>query len=63
MRGSISLSENGLSVFVGTPLCVVEIRRSCFVKTDKEIGLSDGSYLVDPASSHMLVSKIKPCMS
>ena len=34
-----------------------------FVKTDKEIGLSDGSYLVDPASSHMLVSKIKPCMS
>ena len=44
-------------------MCVVEIRRSCFVKTDKEIGLSDGSYLVDPASSHMLVSKIKPCMS
>ena len=25
-------------------------------------GLTD-SYLVDPASSHMLVSKIKPCMS
>ena len=24
---------------------------------------SFGSYLVDPASSHMLVSKIKPCMS
>ena len=23
----------------------------------------DRSYLVDPASSHMLVSKIKPCMS
>ena len=23
---------------------------------------SDGCYLVDPASSHMLVSKIKPCM-
>ena len=22
-----------------------------------------GGYLVDPASSHMLVSKIKPCMS
>ena len=22
-----------------------------------------GSYLVDPASNHMLVSKIKPCMS
>ena len=25
--------------------------------------LSRGSYLVDSASSHMLVSKIKPCMS
>lgn len=25
--------------------------------------LREGSYLVDPASSHMLVSKIKPCMS
>ena len=23
----------------------------------------NGSYLVDPARSHMLVSKIKPCMS
>ena len=23
----------------------------------------DSSHLVDPASSHMLVSKIKPCMS
>ena len=23
----------------------------------------EASYLVDPASSHMLVSKIKPCMS
>jgi hypothetical protein len=26
-------------------------------------GLASGSYLVDSASSHMLVSKIKPCMS
>ena len=25
--------------------------------------LNGNSYLVDPASSHMLVSKIKPCMS
>ena len=24
---------------------------------------TEESYLVDPASSHMLVSKIKPCMS
>ena len=27
------------------------------------ICLGNDSYLVDPASSHMLVSKIKPCMS
>ena len=27
------------------------------------IEASKGGYLVDPASSHMLVSKIKPCMS
>jgi hypothetical protein len=33
------------------PRCVVEKR------------LANDSYLVDPASSHMLVSKIKPCMS
>ncbi|KAK7325499.1 hypothetical protein VNO80_34418 [Phaseolus coccineus] len=26
------------------------------------VGNTDGCYLVDPASSHMLVSKIKPCM-
>ena len=25
--------------------------------------VNKGGYLVDPASSHMLVSKIKPCMS
>jgi hypothetical protein len=34
---------------------------------DKESNLcccsQHDSYLVDPASSHMLVSKIKPCMS
>ena len=28
-----------------------------------EVDDRDESYLVDPASSHMLVSKIKPCMS
>ena len=25
-------------------------------------GVAEDCYLVDPASSHMLVSKIKPCM-
>lgn len=27
------------------------------------VGVAEECYLVDPASSHMLVSKIKPCMS
>lgn len=26
------------------------------------VGVAEECYLVDPASSHMLVSKIKPCM-
>ena len=30
---------------------------------DVELDVVTNSYLVDPASSHMLVSKIKPCMS
>ena len=37
---------------------------TCCMRVDdgRESG-SESSYLVDPASSHMLVSKIKPCMS
>lgn len=27
-----------------------------------DAGVAEECYLVDPASSHMLVSKIKPCM-
>ena len=36
-------------------------RRSTFIC--ESVFSLQGSYLVDPASSHMLVSKIKPCMS
>ena len=35
----------------------------CLSTTDNDSFSHDDSYLVDPASSHMLVSKIKPCMS
>ena len=47
----------GLNVFLAAPFQFLAGR-----------GLGAGrpllrSYLVDPASSHMLVSKIKPCMS
>ena len=31
-------------------------------KKGQSIQLNVSNYLVDPASSHMLVSKIKPCM-
>ncbi len=33
------------------------------VASDEAGPVNRGGYLVDPASSHMLVSKIKPCMS
>ena len=36
--------------------------RSLLLHCEREASL-ESSYLVDPASSHMLVSKIKPCMS
>ena len=36
------------------------LRSEGSVGDDREL---KGGYLVDPASSHMLVSKIKPCMS
>jgi hypothetical protein len=43
-------------------------RRKSLVPTvvassDPRAATKESSYLVDPASSHMLVSKIKPCMS
>lgn len=33
-----------------------------FVRFHASVGIVKECYLVDPASSHMLVSKIKPCM-
>ena len=53
----VTLNSQRLQASVVRPALVGAIggasRRSC----------SHSSYLVDPASSHMLVSKIKPCMS
>ena len=48
--------------------CLCETRdvsnsRWCLYRVLDTSAWSDDSYLVDPASSHMLVSKIKPCMS
>ena len=40
--------------------CLLSIRGCMQAPMSKVV---NGCYLVDPASSHMLVSKIKPCMS
>ncbi len=42
------------------PVCVVTSERGYI---EREFTPPMAGYLVDPASSHMLVSKIKPCMS
>ena len=66
--GVLSGSRRGLSpmftVGFGDPscdlYCSLETRRWC---SHQRSSCVSKSYLVDPASSHMLVSKIKPCMS
>ena len=45
---------NGIALIVHIRILCV-----CMCATNQ----TNGGYLVDPASSHMLVSKIKPCMS
>ena len=59
VSAALSLSAWGFSLF-----CLSLSRGFCsqVLASCLPIWLSD-SYLVDPASSHMLVSKIKPCMS
>ena len=62
-----------LELVLGRSLYFVELRLGTKCHPEKlwlTTGLSPlrgdecaNSYLVDPASSHMLVSKIKPCMS
>ncbi len=49
-------------VFVSSEstLCTARLVESL---SNRLLCLVKRSYLVDPASSHMLVSKIKPCMS
>jgi hypothetical protein len=69
--GRLSESFNGswmcrLKEWRTSTLCVVKVRlgrcgsRRPFLA---RVSLTKHSYLVDSASSHMLVSKIKPCMS
>jgi hypothetical protein len=62
------LDGDGIVRFVSAG-CKVIVAKRCLDDNDTgslvraRIGQCMASYLVDPASSHMLVSKIKPCMS
>ena len=51
------LATNGLR-----PLGL-SVSESTVGRSSLESDVASDGYLVDPASSHMLVSKIKPCMS
>jgi hypothetical protein len=44
-------------------LHIAKVSARSHASSDGRESGSESSYLVDPASSHMLVSKIKPCMS
>ncbi|KAM2298016.1 hypothetical protein ACFXTI_000027 [Malus domestica] len=46
-----------------TTVVPVASRRPSRSSVSRGAGVEEECYLVDPASSHMLVSKIKPCMS
>ena len=45
-----------------TAVLVLALESHGSVRFHASIGVAKECYLVDPASSHMLVSKIKPCM-
>ena len=62
-----ALDELNLRLSLGALLLLSVMQVSCVmlerVATPNPLGWFEVSNLVDPASSHMLVSKIKPCMS
>ena len=55
--------QQSLSMTLSLSGCDSELVTGSFVSAEASVASLKGSYLVDPASSHMLVSKIKPCMS
>jgi hypothetical protein len=66
-RISSLVQPNGSNVFdsrrVSQEALCEHVCVLCVVMTHEAYACRQYSYLVDPASSHMLVSKIKPCMS
>lgn len=61
-KGSFNQLDLHGSWFTNSRLGRWSARNACTDETRSDAG-KESSYLVDPASSHMLVSKIKPCMS
>jgi len=62
----LPLERDGIYIFSLSMPCVVCLAHSGSNKAPRELASASVkglSSLVDPASSHMLVSKIKPCMS
>ena len=53
----------GRSDLKNSPHLAANVARASALRGEAAGLTTHGSYLVDPASSHMLVSKIKPCMS
>ena len=64
LRQSYTLRRQDVCVFplALVPACKTHRRRARLLGAARAAAFAH-SYLVDPASSHMLVSKIKPCMS
>jgi hypothetical protein len=68
-RRSVNL-ENVMNALMASPALLVSCAACRWTGFSHPVSLMQelfcqcrNSYLVDPASSHMLVSKIKPCMS
>ena len=65
-RENRQMSEGPSSLVVTvekSDCALIRIWKRDLVKQFASLNSLSDSYLVDPASSHMLVSKIKPCMS
>jgi hypothetical protein len=59
----VTSCERFFKVTVESLIIVDELHTVKVTLLTQVAGSMESSYLVDPASSHMLVSKIKPCMS
>lgn len=59
--GGFAIPFRSTLIWMTTVLVTALLALGCSIARAMR-GVAEGCYLVDPASSHMLVSKIKPCM-